>query len=395
MVLLAGGATCDADQSSTMLMDQAMRQSFFFMYEKRLRAFSPPEKVFEYFASVENPDGSKSMMPADLMRACVPVFAPHGSDVVKSGSLAGESRAGALNRTKVTQGVSKFFKLFDIDGNGTLDFPEYIFFTTLLSIPMHDVTVAFMMFDTDNSGTLDRDEFKTVMKNLRAENRSSSSASGVRPGSKMSGSVEDGGLVELFFGKNGKKLLTLKKFEEFLVQLHREMVQLEFAHYDYKNTGYMSHSDFAMSLVASGNVTEIRKYLARVKSLPEFPGKGVSLAEFQQVYNLRPRLHDMHIAMQSYGGADGVKKQDFARAADKIGGVKLTQTQIDILYHMFDLDDSGTLDTAEFVNLIGGKYHTKNNTSGLSTASFFDCCKSCWTNRSLMEDQMPSPESVK
>lgn len=26
--------------------------------------------------------------------------------------------------------------------------------------------------------------------------------------------------------------------------------------------------------------------------------------------------------------ADGVKKQDFARAADKIGGVKLTQTQV-------------------------------------------------------------------
>lgn len=25
--------------------------------------------------------------------------------------------------------------------------------------------------------------------------------------------------------------------------------------------------------------------------------------QFQQVYNLRPRLHDMHIAMQSYGGA--------------------------------------------------------------------------------------------
>lgn len=35
--------------------------------------------------------------------------------------------------------------------------------------------------------------------------------------------MEDGGLVELFFGKNGKKLLTLKKFEEFLVQLHREV----------------------------------------------------------------------------------------------------------------------------------------------------------------------------
>lgn len=45
------------------------------------------------------------------------------------------------------------------------------------------------------------------------------------------------------------------------------MVQLEFAHYDYKNTGYMSHSDFAMSLVASGNVT-VRSKAPPAATLP-------------------------------------------------------------------------------------------------------------------------------
>ena len=63
--------------------------------------------------------------------------------------------------------------------------------------------------------------------------------------------------------------------------MQAQMVALEFCHYDYKNTGYMTYKDFALSLVASGNVAEIRRYLARVATLPDaaYPGKGVTLKE--------------------------------------------------------------------------------------------------------------------
>lgn len=385
---LTGFASCEEAEkdSPTMFLDKTMRQSFFFMYEKRLRQFSQPEKVFEYFSSVTTPGGAKAMMPSDLMRASVPVFSPMGSDNIKQGHLGGESSEGLWN-TKGTK-TSKFFQLFDIDGDGTIDFPEYVFFTTLLSIPVHDVRIAFMMFDTDDSGTLDRDEFKRVLANLREKTRVGKST-GKRPGMKMKGvgSVEDGGLVEYFFGKNGKKMLTLKKFEEFLMQLHIEMVALEFSHYDYLNTGYLSYKDFALSLVASGNVSEIRQYLSRVASLPPMPGKGVTLAQFQEVYKLRPRLHDMHVALMSYGGAGGVEKEDFKRAARKIGGVHITDTQIDVLYYVFDLDQNGTLDADEFVNIISSKLPTASGPAfGLDTSSVFGCCKSCWDNRAIMED---------
>jgi Ca2+-binding EF-hand superfamily protein len=355
------------------------------MYEKRLRQFSPPEKVFEYFASVSCPDGSKAMMPTDLMRACVPVFAPTGSDNVKQGGLAGESTWGMWGKKVAKR--SKFFELFDTNGDGIIDFPEYVFFTTLLSIPQDDVKTAFMMFDLDDSGTLDRDEFKEVLANLREKTRVGKNSTGFRPGMKSSGSVEEGGLVEFFFGKNGKKTLTLKKFEDFLSQLHAEMVSLEFSHYDFNSKGYMSYKDFALSLVASGNVSEIRKYLGRVSTLPEdLPGKGVSLQEFQEVYKLRPRLHAMHVALQTYGGSSGVKKDDFRRAAKKIGGANLTDVQIDILYHVFDLDGDGTLDADEFVNIISHKLPTSGGAMGEDPTSLFGCCKSCWDNRSLFEE---------
>jgi len=385
---MVGVASCEEakDSKPAMFLDQTLRQSFFFMYEKRLRQFSPPEKVFEYFASVTCPDGTKAMMPVDLMRACVPVFAPTGSDNVKQGGLAGESTWGMWGKKATKR--SKFFQLFDTNGDGIIDFPEYVFFTTLLSIPQDDVKTAFMMFDLDDSGTLDREEFKEVLANLREKTRVGKTSTGLRPGMKSSGSVEDGGLVEFFFGKNGKKTLTLKKFEDFLSQLHDEMVSLEFSHYDFNNTGLMSYKDFALSLVASGNVTEIRKYLGRVASLPEdYPGAGITLAQFQEVYKLRPRLHAMHVALQTYGGANGVKKDDFRRAAKKIGGANLTDAQIDILYHVFDLDGDGTLDADEFVNIISSKLPTSTSAAD-DTSSFFGCCKSCWDNRSLFDDAL-------
>jgi hypothetical protein len=55
---------------------------------------------------------------------------------------------------------------------------------------------------------------------------------------------------------------------------------------------------------------------------------GAATLQFQEVYKLRPRLHAMHVALQTYGGTNGVKKDDFRRAAKKIGGANLTDTQV-------------------------------------------------------------------
>ncbi|KAL0311742.1 UNVERIFIED_CONTAM: Calcium uptake protein, mitochondrial [Sesamum radiatum] len=65
------------------LFGEAYRRKVFFNYEKRIRMRSPPEKVFEYFASVRGNDGEVFMTPADLMRALVPVFPPSESHLVR------------------------------------------------------------------------------------------------------------------------------------------------------------------------------------------------------------------------------------------------------------------------------------------------------------------------
>lgn len=49
---------------------------------------------------------------------------------------------------------------------------------------------------------------------------------GFRTGLKVSGSVENGGLVDYFFGEDGNARLQLDKFVKFLRELHDEVSSL-------------------------------------------------------------------------------------------------------------------------------------------------------------------------
>ncbi|KAM6553267.1 hypothetical protein CsatB_014029 [Cannabis sativa] len=137
------------EKNSIFLFKEAYRKRVFYKYEKRIRMQSPPEKVFEYFASVRTPAGEIFMKPADLMRAVVPVFPPSESDRVREGFLRGERVSGELHCAP-----SNFFMLFDTNNDGLISFAEYILFVTLLKIPDSSFSVAFKMFDLDNNGLI-------------------------------------------------------------------------------------------------------------------------------------------------------------------------------------------------------------------------------------------------
>ncbi|KAG9149085.1 hypothetical protein Leryth_010681, partial [Lithospermum erythrorhizon] len=128
---------------SKFLFAEAYRRKVFFNYEKRIRMRSPPEKVFEYFASFRGNGGEILMTPADLMRAVVPVFPPSESHLVREGSLKGERSPGELRCAP-----SEFFMLFDTNNDGAISFKEYIFFVTLLSIQNGKLlSIYYKMFD--------------------------------------------------------------------------------------------------------------------------------------------------------------------------------------------------------------------------------------------------------
>ena len=65
---------------------------------------------------------------------------------------------------------------------------------------------------------------------MRARNRQGAQhRNGLRTGLKVSGSVENGGLVERFFGKDGNEHLHDDKFIQFMRDLHDEVSPCTFA----------------------------------------------------------------------------------------------------------------------------------------------------------------------
>ncbi|XP_024446326.1 calcium uptake protein, mitochondrial isoform X2 [Populus trichocarpa] len=334
------------DYSSNYIFGDAFRRKIFFNYEKRIRLRSPPEKVFEYFASLRTPDGEVLMTPEDLMRAVVPVFPPSESHLVRDGYLKGERNPGELRCTS-----SEFFMLFDVNNDGLISFKEEI----------------------------DKEEFKKVMALMRAQNRQGAvHRDGLRPGLKVHGSVENGGLVEHFFGKDGKASLRHDKFIQFMRDLNNEILRLEFAHYDYKLRGTISAKDFALSMVASADMSHLGKLLDRVDELNDQANLGglrITLEEFKSFAELRKKLLPFSLALFSYGKVNGLlMREDFQRAASHVCGVSLSDNVVEIIFHLFDSNHDGSLSADEFVRVLHRRERDIAQPVESGLAGFLSCC---------------------
>ncbi|KAL3684128.1 hypothetical protein R1sor_002150 [Riccia sorocarpa] len=334
------------------LLTDSFRRELFFKYERRIRLRSRPEKVFQYFASVRDSEGEAFMTPADLMRAVVPVFSPSESTRVREGYLQGERNPDA-DSFHLRCPSSEFFMLFDTNGDGLISFAEYIFFVTLLSIPQENFSTAFKMFDIDGNGVIDREEFKMVMTKMREGTRQGlAQRNGLRTGLRITTPVENAGLVDLFFGPDGNKLLRHEDFKKFLQELQEEIIRLEFSHYDVKGHGSIPAQDFALSMIAAADLSSLNEFLARVNLLsgiPRFRNMRISEEEFRQFAYLRKNLSSLALAISMFGE---MNKKDFKRAATKVCHCPLSDSVVDVIFHIFDLNEDGKLSSEEFLKVM-------------------------------------------
>ncbi|KAL5772719.1 hypothetical protein ACOSP7_012334 [Xanthoceras sorbifolium] len=372
------------ESNGMFLFGDSYRRRVFFNYEKRIRTQSPPEKVFEYFASYTTPSGDVLMTPTDFMRAIVPVFPPSESNRIREGNLKGEKGPSELQCAP-----SKFFMLFDTNNDGLISFPEYIFFVTLLSIPESSFSIAFKMFDLDNNGEIDKEEFKKVMVLMQTGTKQ---AARHRNGRKLGlkESREDGGLVEYFFGKDGNKCLKHEKFVQFLRDLHGEILHLEFSHYDVKSRGTISAKDFALSLVAAADIGLTSKLLDRVDDLnnePHLKDVRITFQEFEGFAELRKKLQPLSLAIFTYGKANGVlTKKDFQRAASQVCGISITDNVVDIIFHVFDANRDGNLSADEFVRVLQRRERESSTQAGEpGLKGLLSCLKKCATSNCSLQ----------
>ncbi|KAF4388355.1 hypothetical protein G4B88_013192 [Cannabis sativa] len=393
--------------SASYIFGEAYRRRVFFNYEKRIRLRSPPEKVFEYFASCRTSEGEILMKPADLMRAVVPVFPPSESHLVRDGYLMGERSSGDIRCDP-----SELFMLFDVNNDGHISFKEYIFFVTLLSLPESSFSVAFKMFDINNNGNdeiiakpepadlareIDKDEFKKVMALMRAQNRQGAHhRDGLRFGLKSNAFCKSPDLLPMEIEWNEPLVLGTaddlgywkeKELSLEIPKLVQKILRLEFDHYDYKQRGTISAKDFALSMVASADMSHLKKLLDEADKLNDVPhlrDMRISLEEFKSFAELRKKLQPFSLALFSYGKVNGfLTREDFQRAAFHVCGIDLTSNVVEIIFHLFDANHDGCLSLDEFVKVLHRREREIAQPVQSGLMGFLSCCANCTHHNSM------------
>lgn len=364
-------------------------------YENRIRSLSSPEKLFTYFSTiVDDVTGERFMTLRDFINAITPYdfrkgssdftgsLGPSGKIHVKTDEQRHEAAEAA--QQDIPSSTLEFFKLFDTDYDGLISFSEYIFFVSLLSVPPRHAEMAFHMFDIDGNGQVDVNEFRKFMHIIQEQSSLASRKVRASPQQRVEGrnsQQKNQGLIEQFFGKDGNRHLSLAQWTDFLQQLHREVLVLEFTRFeDPAHPNTMSAYDFAMNLAGYARVNEVTVYVQNMDLIRRrYPNTRITFQQYEQFHVVLQSLDDIAFALSTFRRANGdIKRKDFARATRAATNIDLDPDLIDIVFDIFDRNNDGKLNPSEFLTLMQQrKFRGFENSRDTGFVRLLNCTIDC------------------
>uniref|UniRef100_A0A2C9JTJ8 EF-hand domain-containing protein n=1 Tax=Biomphalaria glabrata TaxID=6526 RepID=A0A2C9JTJ8_BIOGL len=327
-------------------------------YEDRIRAYSTPDKIFRYFATLKvNIDGDWEifMTPEDFVRSITPgIKQPEGLglDSFKKFDPTKDS-LDDLRQDKDAIGMLEPDSIFYKFGQtGLISFSDYIFLLTVLSTPPRNFEIAFRMFDFNGDGEVDSEEFSKVQEIIRNQ----TSVGMKHRNHSTTGSVDHGmssALSSYFFGTDGKKKLTVSQFLEFQRQLHREINKIEFDRHAENNL--ISERDFGSVLLTYAGLPDSKKsrMLKRVRRKYKEDPKGITFEEYLAFWRFLKSINDVDTALSFYHLAGvSIDQETLKHVAKTVAMVELSDHVIDVVFTLFDENNDGELSNREFVSVM-------------------------------------------
>ncbi|XP_030881584.1 calcium uptake protein 1, mitochondrial [Leptonychotes weddellii] len=312
-------------------------------YENRIRAYSTPDKIFRYFATLKviNEPGESEvfMTPQDFVRSITPnekqpehlgldqytIKRFDGKDFWQTEKIAQE-------REKFADEGSIFYTLGEC---GLISFSDYIFLTTVLSTPQRNFEIAFKMFDLNGDGEVDMEEFEQVQSIIRSQ-----TSMGMRHRDRpTTGNTLKSGLCSAlttyFFGADLKGKLTIKNFLEFQRKLQHDVLKLE------------------VGIPWTSGEQGTARHISSCLILLSLFFQGLTFQEVENFFTFLKNINDVDTALSFYhmAGAslDKVTMQQVARTVAK---VELSDHVCDVVFALFDCDGNGELSNKEFVSIM-------------------------------------------
>ncbi|XP_033740725.1 calcium uptake protein 1, mitochondrial-like isoform X3 [Pecten maximus] len=337
-------------------------------YENRIRAYSTPDKIFRYFATLkvhqEHGDWEVYMTPEDFVRSITPgMKQPEGLGLDQFLKFDPQTKQFNKNMEKLGYPGSKHNKaewkmgedsiFYQLGESGLISFSDYIFLLTVLSTPPRNFQIAFRMFDLDGDGNVDVEEFHKVHQIIRNQ-----TSIGMRHRDHaVTGNVMKGvssALVTYFFGTEGKKKLTVPVFLAFQQQVQNEVLRIEFDRYDPED-GKILEKDFGRILLTYAGYPDKKKtrMLKRViKKFKEEP-QGITFEEYTNFWRFLKSINDVDTALSFYHLAGvSIDEETLKHVAKTVAHVHLTDHVVNVVFTLFDENNDGQLSNREFVSVM-------------------------------------------
>ncbi|KAL0983719.1 hypothetical protein UPYG_G00131780 [Umbra pygmaea] len=325
-------------------------------YENRIRAYSTPDKIFRYFATLkiisEQGDAEVYMTPQDFVRSITPnEKQPENLGLDQFQVKRYDGKKISQEREKFADEDSIFFTLGEC---GLISFSDYIFLTTVLSTPQRNFEIAFKMFDLNGDGEVDLEEFEQVQSIIRSQ---TSMGMRHRDRSTTGNTLRTGGcssaLTTYFFGVDLKGKLTIGHFLEFQRKLQHDVLKLEFERNDPVD-GCITERQFGGMLLSYSGV-QSRKLKQMQKGLKKMfkDSQGITFEEVENFFTFLKNVNDVDTALSFYHMAGAsIDKATMKQVARTVAKVELSDHVCDVVFALFDCDGNGELSNKEFIAIM-------------------------------------------
>ncbi|NXP39401.1 MICU1 protein, partial [Leiothrix lutea] len=200
-------------------------------YENRIRAYSTPDKIFRYFATLkvinEHGESEVFMTPQDFVRSITPnEKQPENLGLDQFIVKRYDGKKLSQERERFADEDSIFYALGEC---GLISFSDYIFLTTVLSTPQRNFEIAFKMFDLNGDGEVDMEEFEQASWTSIIRSQTSMGMRH-RDRSTTGNTLKTGfnsALTTYFFGADLRGKLTISHFLDFQRKLQHDILKLE------------------------------------------------------------------------------------------------------------------------------------------------------------------------
>lgn len=273
------------------------------------------------------------------------------------------------------------FNVADRRNTGKLTLQDWVTFENLLSKPDAEYEIAFRLFDLDGTGTVKYDDFQRLYH--------------LNKGPSNIPFDWDGEWATLYTGgKKRRHDMNYPQFSQMLRGLQGERVRQAFHHFDHQRTGYIEPEHFQRIILETSRHKLSDHVLDNLPSLCNIStGSKISYANVRAFLNILREMDlvDLIIRNATIKSADRkITRTDFLNEAARIARFSLfTPMEADILFHFAGLDQpSGRLALEDFAKVLDPSWRHPSFSSGYDSESVDTTPVTSWSTsilRNLLE----------